>query len=316
MFLSEKDISDLIKKKSFELGFNLAGFAKAEILINEKQFFLEWLDKNYNAKMGWLERTFEKRVNPFLIMPDAKSVITMGLNYFQNISYSNTPDYGKISRYAAGKDYHEIIEKKNEELIKYIRTLKDDIKAVSFIDSGPTMDKVWAVKSGLGWLGKNACVINPKIGSWFFISVIITNMDIESSESINDKCGKCTSCIDACPTNAITDAYQLNSNKCISYITIENKDEIPDSFSGKMNNWIFGCDICQEVCPWNKKNQRETDEKNFTSSVIGEINFSEFENINEELFKLHFKDRAIKRTKFKGLKRNIEFIKKEFLEIK
>lgn len=298
---------DLIKKKAKELGYELVGFVRAEILEVEKKLLAEWISRGFDAQMKWISNTLDKRTNPFLVFPEVKSIVVLGINYYQSYKIELTDNVGKISRYAWGKDYHSVLKKKNKELENYLSQRIENFKSLSYVDSGPTMDKVWAVKAGLGWLGKNLNVINTEIGSWFFISLIFTNIELENSITISDHCGTCRACIEACPTQAIVEPYLLDSNKCISYITIEHREDIPEFFTGKMDNWIFGCDICQEVCPWNRK-AIETKEQEFTSNIIQGLNLSKKDFINEEKFIKLFGEKAVKRTKYKGLIRNIEFI--------
>ena len=252
-------------RKAKTIGFDLVGFAKAEILFEESGKLSEWLKKKMNAGMEYMEKKFEKRKDVTKILPDAKSVISLGLNYYTSDSYSkNDSDgkafapVGKVSRYAWGKDYHLIIWAMLDELEEELKHIDPNFESISYVDTGPMMDKAWAVRSGIGWLGKHTNVINRENGSWFFIANIITNTEFDYSEQIPDFCGSCTACIDACPTDAIVQEYVVDANKCISYLTIENKKEISAEFKGKFDNWLFGCDICQDVCPWNQKFPVET----------------------------------------------------------
>jgi epoxyqueuosine reductase len=299
------------------LGFDLIGFTKAGFLSSEIEKLKLWISHNYQADMTYMEKNIDKRENPALILPGVKSVISLGLNYqtpFQHSPEMNegqttfTP--GKVSRYAWGKDYHLVIWDKLKILESHLHSIEPAFKSLSYVDTGPVMDKAWAVRAGLGWLGKHTNVINRKIGSWFFIATIFTNHEFEYSEPISDYCGNCTACIDACPTNAIVSEYVVDANKCISYLTIENKNDIPEKFKDQFDNWIFGCDICQDVCPWNKKFSIVSSIKEFepvngkTSLGINEVN-----EMNEEEFETRFKDSPVKRTKLKGLKRNAKFLK-------
>lgn len=300
--------NQIIIQKAKAIGFDLVGFAKAETLDNESENLQQWLDKSYHAGMDYMERNFEKRKDVKQILPNAKSVISLGLNYYTPHSYSNEKIKGKISRYAWGKDYHLIIWSMLNELEAEIKKLDPKFDSISYVDTGPVMDKAWAVRAGLGWLGKHTNVINREMGSWFFIANIITNFEFDYSESIPDFCGTCTACIDACPTNAILQEYVVDANKCISYLTIENKNEISEEFKGKFDNWLFGCDICQDVCPWNQKFPVESLINDFHPQNM-ELNLNEVLELNEEEFKEKFKTSPIKRSKLKGLKRNAKFIK-------
>lgn len=304
----------IVIEKAKELGFDLVGFAKAEILFGETSNLKKWLEMNYQAEMKYMSANFEKRKNVSEILPGAKSVISLGLNYYLDEQHNNTEGTGKISRYAWGKDYHLILWEKLELLENELKKIDPAFKSKSYVDTGPVMDKAWAVRAGLGWLGKHTNVINKNIGSWFFIANIINNYEFEYSSPVADHCGSCTVCIDACPTNAITDEYIVDSTKCISYLTIENKNEIPEEFKDKFNNWIFGCDICQDVCPWNIKFSEVTKSNEFLP-VNKVINLNEVMNMNEEDFREKFYNSPVKRTKLKGLKRNTEFLNKGNKEV-
>jgi len=301
--------SEIVIQKAKAIGFDLVGFAKAEVLEKESNNLLEWLDKNYQAGMDYMERNFDKRKDVKRILRDAKSVISLGLNYHTPGPYSDDKTKGKISRYAWGKDYHLIIWSMLDELEEELKKNDPSFESISYVDTGPVMDKAWAVRAGLGWLGKHTNVINREIGSWFFIANIITNYDFDYSEPIPDFCGTCTACIDACPTNAIVQEYVVDANKCISYLTIENKNKISEEFKGKFDNWIFGCDICQDVCPWNQKFPVESLLKDFHPQNK-ELTLDEVIEMNEEEFKEKFKTSPIKRAKLSGLKRNATFLKK------
>ena len=299
---------EIVVEKAKAVGFDLVGFAKAEILKKESEHLSEWLDKNHQAGMDYMERNFEKRKDVKQILPAAKSVISLGLNYYTPKKYSNDKKKGKVSRYAWGKDYHLIIWAMLDELEEELKKIDPQFDSISYVDTGPVMDKAWAVRAGLGWLGKHTNVINREIGSWFFIANIITNYEFNYSEQIPDFCGTCTACIDACPTDAIFQEYVVDANKCISYLTIENKSEIPDEFKNKFDNWLFGCDICQDVCPWNQKLPVETLIKDFHPQNK-ELNLDEVIEMTEEDFKERFKISPIKRAKLSGLKRNASYLK-------
>ncbi len=301
--------NEFVIEKAKQIGFDLVGFARVEELKNETEKLNEWLKLGYHAGMNYMSRNLEKRKNVKNIISSARSVISLGLNYYTDESHSNTSSKGKISRYAWGKDYHLIIWNKLDKLIEELKNVEPDFEAVSYVDTGPVMDKAWAVKAGLGWLGKHTNVINREIGSWFFIANIICNKKFKYDTSVEDFCGSCTACIDACPTNAIVKPYVLDSNKCISYLTIENKGEISEEFKGKFDNWIFGCDICQDVCPWNNKFSTYTQNPDFIPQNSNkEIEIDEILEMTQEQFSKRFKNSPVKRTKLKGLKRNASFI--------
>lgn len=300
--------NQIVIDKARQVGFDLIGFAKAESLINETDKLQQWLNSGYQASMSYMEKNLHKRKDVNKILPTAKSIISLALNYYTPEKYSDEKDKGKVSRYAWGKDYHLVIWQKLNQLENELQKLEPELETISYVDTGPVMDKVWAVKSGLGWMGKHTNVINPHIGSWFFIANIITNAEFEYSYPISDHCGSCTACIEACPTNAIVQEYVVDANKCISFHTIENKNKIPLELKGKFDNWIFGCDICQDVCPWNNKFSVVTSNKDFFP-VNKEISFNEIIKMDDDNFISRFAESPIKRTKLKGLKRNANFVK-------
>ncbi len=304
-----KSKTDFVRNKILEIGFNLVGFSKAQELVDEKERLKEWLMRGYHADMNWIKTTFDKRINPLNVLPEAKSIISIGLNYFQKRKKDLLDNAGLISVYAWGRDYHKIFEKKFKLIKKILLEIDPDSKNKFYVDYGPTMDKVWAIRSGLGWMGKHTNVINTTIGSWFFIGTIITSIEFLYDSLISDLCGDCRLCIDACPTNAIIDDYVLDAGKCISYHTIENKNEIPSEFKGKFENYVFGCDICQQVCPWNQKLQIATDEPDFASNNIEFIERKDLINMKEDEFKEKYKGRPLLRTGLKNFLRNFEFIK-------
>jgi epoxyqueuosine reductase len=302
--------NEMVSQKAKQVGFDLIGFAKADVLENESNNLKEWLNKKYQAGMDYMSKNFDKRKDVRKIIPEAKSIISLGLNYYTPEEYSNQKNKGKISRYAWGKDYHLIIWSMLNELEEELKKIDPQFECISYVDTGPVMDKAWAVRAGLGWLGKHTNVINREIGSWFFIANIITNYEFDYAEKIPDFCGTCTACIDACPTKAIVQEYVVDANKCISYLTIENKKEIANEFNGKFDNWLFGCDICQDVCPWNQKFPVETLVKDFLPQNK-ELNLNKILGMNEEEFKEKFKASPVKRAKLSGLKRNASFLKRD-----
>lgn len=304
MVSNEEFISETARK----IGFDLVGFAKFSLLEDEVKNLQKWLDKKYHAEMSYMGKNIEKRKDVRFILSEAKSVISLGVNYFVDNNYDMKKDSGKISRYAWGEDYHFVLWRMLDKLIDTIKANIPEFIGKSYVDTGPVMDKVWAIKAGLGWMGKNSNVINKKKGSYFFIGNIITNLDLKNSEIIKNFCGNCNACIEACPTSAIVEDYVVDASKCISYLTIENKKEIPIEFKNKFQNWIFGCDICQEVCPWNIKFSTQTSIITFKENIVKELSFDNIENMTEEEFNCIFASSPIKRTKLKGLKRNKNFL--------
>ncbi len=304
-----KITNKIVTEKAKALGFDLVGFAKADILEKEIFKLEEWLNRDYQAGMTYMQRNVDKRKDVNNILPGARSVISLAINYYTDEQYSGKEGKGKVSRYAWGKDYHLIIWDRLAVLERQLQELDPEFNSKSYVDTGPVMDKVWAVKAGLGWMGKHTNVINREFGSWLFLSTIITNYEFEYPDPIPDFCGSCTACLDACPTNAIVDEYVVDSNKCISFLTIENKGEIPKEFSGKFDNWLFGCDICQDVCPWNIKFSELTNVKEFYPLHGNkEIGFDEIIEMGNQEFKERFKFSPVSRAKLKGLRRNAEFL--------
>ena len=299
--------NQIVIEKAKQLGFDLVGFAKADLLEDETEKLQQWLDKGFQASMNYMEKNLHKRKDVKEILPTAKSIISLALNYYTPENHSNENDNGKVSRYAWGKDYHLVIWQKLDELETMLKEIEPEFETLSYVDTGPVMDKAWAVRAGIGWMGKHTNVINPEIGSWFFIATLITNYEFDYSEIIVDHCGTCTACIDACPTNAIVQEYVVDANKCISFQTIENKNEIPIELKGKFDNWIFGCDICQDVCPWNQKFSVISSVKEFYP-LNKEMTYDEVMKLDNESFKERFVESPIKRTKLKGLQRNAKFL--------
>jgi epoxyqueuosine reductase len=300
--------SQLIKQKAAEFGFDFCGIAQAEFLEKEAPRLEEWLKRNMQGEMSYMANHFDKRLNPKLLVEGAKSVISLLLNYFpnQDLAQKNADNF-KISKYAYGEDYHFVMKRKLNELLNFIREHIGEVNGRAFVDSAPVMDKVWAERSGLGWIGKHSNLINRKIGSFFFIGELIVDLELEYDSPTGDYCGTCKRCLEACPTEAIVSPYVVDGSKCISYLTIELKNEIPQEFRGKMENWIFGCDICQDVCPWNrfaKPHQTPEFEPNEPLKAMQKKDWLE---ITEEVFAKVFPKSAVKRTKIKGLQRNIRF---------
>jgi epoxyqueuosine reductase len=303
--LADNYIKKLISEKAYELGFVKIGFARADILESESAKLQEWLDNGYDADMSWIEKGFEKRHDIKLIMDAAKTVISLAYNYYT--PFKRNDKLPKISRYAWGQDYHKLLKGKLNELSFFIDSLGKNIRTKYYVDDGPVMDKAWAVRAGIGWMGKHTNVINPEYGSWIFLSEIITNLEFEIyDEPIEDVCGECRLCIEACPTGAIVTDYKLDSNLCISYQTIENHSEVPETLD--LDGWVFGCDVCQDVCPFNKNDKPTSDKNYYPKAEICNKTSGELADISAENFKDLFKDSPIKRTKHTGWIRNLNRI--------
>lgn len=300
--------TQLIRQFARNLGFTHCGIAAAKRLDADAKRLEQWLNKGYHGSMQYMENHFELRIDPTKLVPGAKSVITLLLNYFPE--ETQIPEVPKVARYAFGKDYHEVIRKKLKVLLNLINENIGEVNGRGFVDSAPVLERTWAKLSGLGWVGKNGNLINKQQGSYFFIATLITDLPLEYDDPfIRDYCGTCTRCIDACPTEAILPGKLVDGSKCISYFTIELKDAlIPDSQKGKFDNWLFGCDTCQDVCPWNRF-ATPHNEKDFTPiPEILEFTEKDWEELTEEKFKIIFKESPVKRTKFGGIKRNLEFL--------
>jgi epoxyqueuosine reductase len=298
-----------IKQTSASLGFDFCGIAKAAFLNEDARRLQTWLQKGMHGTMDYMQKHFELRVDPQKLVPGAKSVITLLINYYPEIK--QTAGVPKISKYAYGQDYHEVIRKKLNEFLQIIKKQTGDFNGRGFVDSAPVLERAWAQKSGLGWIGKNGNLINKKSGSFFFIATLITDIDLEPDDVYaKDYCGSCTRCIDACPTDAILPGKVVDGSKCISYFTIELKDTlIPQNMKGKFDNWLFGCDVCQDVCPWNRfASPHQTDALKPLPQILG-FKQTDWEEMTEESFKIIFKDSPLKRSKFEGVKRNLKFIK-------
>ncbi len=298
-----KKLKSLAKKE----GFDLCGISQSTFLENEADKLEKWLNKNYNGQMNYMSNHFDKRLDPRKLMPGARSVISLLYNYYTPIKQKdkNAP---KISTYAYGEDYHFIIKRKLKELFKHMKEEFGDINARVFVDSAPILEKAWAERSGLGWIGKHTNLINKKKGSFFFLAEIITDLELAPDSPVTDHCGSCTMCIDACPTDAIIAPYVLDGSRCISYFTIELKDQIPNEFKGSFNDWMFGCDICQDVCPWNSFSKPHSEPLFEPKEELINMSKNEWKELTEETFRKVFKESAVKRTKFEGLKRNIRFL--------
>ncbi|MCJ8209837.1 tRNA epoxyqueuosine(34) reductase QueG [Mucilaginibacter sp. RS28] len=307
---TRKKYTDLIKAEAARLGFVFCGVSEAGFLEEEAPRLEAWLKAGMHGEMQYMENYFDKRLNPRLLVDGARSVISLGLNYYTP-EIQTDPDAPKISKYAYGADYHQVIKDKLKALLDYIRQEIGEVNGRAFVDSAPVLDKAWAKKAGLGWIGKNANLINKKRGSFFFLAELIVDLDMEYDVAPTaDHCGTCTRCIDACPTEAIVAPQIVNGSKCISYLTIELKNEIPAEFQDKMDGWMFGCDVCQDVCPWNKFSLLHQEPAFKPHEELLGMSANDWEEITEDVFRKIFKNSAVKRTKFSGLKRNIDFLKK------
>ncbi len=302
----------IVKEAARIAGFDYCGISHAQFLEEEAPRLESWLNRNQHGTMSWMENYFDKRLDPRKLVDGAKSVVSVLLNYTpapedEMLSTGET----KISRYAYGKDYHYVLKDKFKQMLQHITEHIGEVNGRAFVDSAPVMDKAWAKQSGLGWMGKHSNIITKDSGSYFFIGELIIDLELEADGPIKDYCGSCTRCIDACPTNAITEPYQVDGSKCISYLTIELKEQIPAEFKEQMQGWAFGCDICQEVCPWNRFAQPINKNEFSPSEELKKYFEMPLKEITKEVFNILFKDSAIKRTKIEGLSRNLTFIKKE-----
>ncbi len=303
-----KNHTKIIKQKAEKFGFQSCGISKAEFLEEEAPRLEDWLKNNYHGEMKYMENHFDKRLNPTLLVDGAKSVISLSYNYFPKEKIERLENF-KISKYAYGEDYHEVIKEVLKEMMIELQEEIGEFGFRVFVDSAPVLEKAWARKSGLGWVGKNANLITKKHGSFYFLAEIICDLDLNYDSPTTDHCGSCRKCIDACPTQAIVSDKIVDGSKCISYATIELKNEIPDYFEGKMDDWMFGCDVCQDVCPWNRFSAPTLQER--FAPNLQKLNFrkKEWEELKQELFSEIFKKSAVKRTKFSGLMRNVNFLK-------
>ena len=304
--------TEQIKQKSSEIGFHKIGIVRAEPLETERRHLENWLNQNYHGEMRWMEREPEKRADPKILFPEAQSIIVVALNYFTPHEHEENPDKGKISRYAWGDDYHDVLKEKLRELLCWIREEKPETEAKICVDTAPIMDKAWAVRAGIGWLGKHSNVISKEFGSWFFIGEILLDLELEYDDEIMENhCGTCTACLDACPTNAIVAPYIVDSKACISYATIElRSEELPSEVSENLNGWLYGCDICQDVCPWNRF-EKPTEETRFEprkDNVSPDLD--RIISLSHEEYIEKFRRSAMKRTKLHGLQRNAAALKK------
>ena len=301
-------LTERVKQKALELGFTSVGIARPEHLSGEFAHLTEWLRRGYQGSMEWMERNGEKRRDVSKVVPGAKSVISVAMNYYTDKQHSNDSGTGKISRYAWGDDYHKVLERPLDRLSAFLEEQVPGSHSRRYVDTGPVMDKAWAVRAGIGWLGKHTNVITRDFGSWVFLGEIITDVELEADEPIADYCGSCTACLEACPTDAIVEPYVVDSNLCISYLTIEHRGDISGELKPKFENWVYGCDICQDVCPWNKF-QKITVEGSFEPREANLApKLTDLAEIPQEEFTKRYKGSPIKRTKREGLRRNARAI--------
>lgn len=302
------EYSTIIKNSARQLGFLSCGISKADFLEAEAPKLEAWLRGGHHGTMSYMERNFDKRLDPRRLVPGAKSIVSLLYNYYSDQKQKD-PEAPKISTYAYGTDYHLVIKNKLKAFMEILHREIGEVNGRVFVDSAPVMDKAWAAKSGLGWIGKNTNLISKKVGSFFFIAELILDLDLEYDTPVTDHCGSCTACIDACPTEALIQPYQIDGSKCISYLTIELKEAIPNEFQGKMDNWAFGCDVCQTVCPWNRFATTHQEPDFEPHPELLSLTKKEWEEMNEAVFNTVFRKSAVKRTKYEGLQRNIKFLK-------
>lgn len=302
-----KQRTDFIKATAYKLGFSFCGVARAEFLEEEAPRLEAWLKRGYQGKMGYLENHFDKRLDPTLLVPGAKSVVSLLYNYFPEKEIASSGGY-KVAKYAYGEDYHFVVKEKLRELVDEIGSHIGEVHGRVFVDSAPVMERAWAKKSGLGWIGKNSLLLNREAGSFFFLAEMILDLDLEYDGPVKDYCGTCTACMDACPTDAIPEPYVVDGSRCISYFTIELKEEIPAEMKGKFGNWIFGCDICQDACPWNRFAKPHGQPRFNPTEEFQNMTADDWRELTEEVFQKVFRNSPLKRSKFEGLKRNINFL--------
>lgn len=306
MINSKETYSKFIKSEAKRLGFLSCGISKAGFLEEEAPRLEKWLNNNHHGQMAYMENYFDKRLDPTLLVDDAKSVVSLLLNYYPTEIQSQ--DSFKISKYAYGQDYHFVIKEKLKEFLHSIQSNIGEVSGRAFVDSAPVLDRAWAAKSGLGWIGKSGNLLTQKVGSFYFIAELILDLDLEYDHAVTDHCGSCTACIDACPTQAIVAPHVVDGSKCISYYTIELKENIPHEMKGKFDEWMFGCDTCQDVCPWNRFSKPHSEPLFNPNPDLLSFSKKDWIEITEETFRVVFKNSPIKRTKFDGLKRNVKFL--------
>jgi epoxyqueuosine reductase len=304
---NKKHYTELIKNEAKRLGFISCGVSRAEFLEDEAPRLEKWLKNNMHGEMKYMENYFEKRLDPSKLVDDAKSVISLSYNYYpKDLQNKEAP---KVSKYAYGIDYHYVIKEKLIFFLSFIKDKIGDVNGRAFVDSAPILEKAWASKSGIGWVGKNSNLITKQVGSFYFLAELIIDLELDYDGIESDHCGECTACIDSCPTQAIVEPYVVDGSKCISYFTIELKENIPNEFKAKFEDWVFGCDICQDVCPWNKFSKPHKEPLFQSTPELMKMSREEWNEITEETFNKIFKNSAVKRTGYKGLTRNLNFIK-------
>lgn len=308
---SAERYTHLIKEKAKALGFLSCGISKADFLEEEAPRLENWLNKGYHGKLGYMENHFDKRLDPRLLVEGARSVISLAYNYYTP-EQQKDPQAPKISKYAYGKDYHFVLKEKLKDLLQYMQSEIGAIHGRAFVDSAPVLDKAWAERAGLGWVGKHSLLISKDQGSYFFLAELIVDLDLVYDEAMaTNHCGSCTRCIDACPTDALHGSGLVEAQKCISYLTIELKEDIPEEFAGKMENWMFGCDICQQVCPWNRFAIPHQEPAFKPHPDLLQMDKRQWHDITEETFQEIFRKSPVKRTKYTGLMRNLRFLEKQ-----
>jgi len=307
MLNNKTKYTNLIKDEAKRLGFLSCGISKAQFLEEEAPRLERWLNNNMNGQMDYMQNHFDKRLDPTKLVEDSKSVISLLLNYYPEQQQIN--DTYKVSKYAYGYDYHHVIKSKLKQLSQFIQEHIGEVSGRAFVDSAPVLDKAWAAKSGLGWIGKHSNLLTQKVGSFYFIAELIIDLELDYDTPVTDHCGTCTACIDACPTQAIVDPYVVDGSKCISYFTIELKDQLPNTMKSKFDDWIFGCDVCQDVCPWNKFSKPHNQPLFNPDPDLLTMTKKDWQEITEDVFKKVFQKSAVKRTKYSGLTRNINFLK-------
>lgn len=303
--------TEQVRREAHRLGFELCGFARARRLEEHERQLEDWLNRNMHGTMHWMANHFEKRVDPTRLVPGGRSVVSVLCSYHQPEvaeEQQSSPDKPKITKYAMGEDYHRVLKDKLFQLYSFTEELLGGLDGRVFVDSAPVLDKAWAVEAGLGWFGKNANILNKELGSWFFIGEMIVDADFVYDEYTTDHCGSCTRCIDACPTEAIYEPYKVDGSKCISYFTIELREQIPEQYRDRIGEWLYGCDICQDVCPWNRKARRGQEPRLYARPELREQDLEFWEELDIEQYRELFRKSAVKRAKFEGLRRNIEVV--------
>lgn len=307
--MSASERTERIRRKASGLGFQHVGFAKAETLDIEAERLKTWLSRGYDATMTWMARDPERRIDPRKVFPGAKSIVAVAMNYYSPEKHTDEPGKGKVSRYAWGDDYHDIVGKELGELLDFITSAEPGAEGKFYVDTGPVLEKAWAQRAGIGWVGKHSNLISQEYGSWIFLGEIILNLELVYDTPATDHCGTCTLCLEACPTGAIPEPYVVDANRCISYLTIEHRGPIDERFAGLFGQWVYGCDICQDVCPWNRKFSRDSGVRAFAprpQTAVPDIR--EWAEMEEKKYEQFFSNSPIKRAKRSGLKRNATFI--------